>query len=84
MHAEAKKNRPGMLCRMQGLPSFPLPYMPHEPRDVSNYAMILSEMPKEELSEIQEAAGNSLLGGSHENCWWHASPNVAIRVGFLN
>ena len=31
-----------------------------------------------------QAAGNSLLGGSHENCWWHASPNVAIRVGFLN
>ena len=57
------------------------------PRDVSNYAMILSEMPKEYYwspspnysptaphCQQSKAKENSLLGGSHENCWWHASP----------
>ena len=57
------------------------------PRDVSNYAMILSEMPKEYYwspspnysptaphCQQSKAKENSLLGGSHENCWWHANP----------
>ena len=40
-----KKNRPGMLCVMQEAP-LAMAWLA-SPRDVSNYAMILSEMPKE-------------------------------------